>query len=424
MLGRFIRKLISGDVPLTDERAQLLAGAATAFRNLDYGAARDALREAHARGSLDAEGMRMLGTSLMHSGNLEEAELALRGALALRADNVDVHRTLAMTHLMAGNWIEGFSRYEACRNAYAMHMPDQELNRNWLRCVTDSLQAVPLWRGDQALQGKKLLVWSEYGHGDAIMYLRFLATIRERFMPDEILFMSVAEERCLFEAVGGEHFVETEWGWRPQPGEVDFHCSLISLPFLLKIDTANVPAAVPYMTVPEEKRAHWAERMRNRAAFRVGVCWAGNPGMSQDRLRSLSLKQLRPLFGAKGVELWSLQKDLVSRLALQSEHLPITDVMEDCRDFMDTAAVIENLDLVISVDSAVAHLAGALGKPVWLLNRFESEWRWMRGREDSVWYPTMRIFNQPQPRDWDTVIRRVTADLSALAGQERSAVAG
>ncbi len=414
MLARFFKKLIVGEVPLPGARDRLVAQGADAFRNLDYGTARDALLQANEMQPLDAEGLRMLGAALLHSGRLDEADLALRGALSFRADNVEIHKMLAMRHLLAGNWPEGLSRYEACRDAFVMHMPDQETNRNWLRCVRDSLQGIPSWRGEP-LRGKKLLVWSEYGHGDAIMNLRFLSVIQDRFEPEAIAFMSTAEEKCLFEAAGGERFFETEWGWRPQPGEFDFQCSIISLPHLLKIDATNVPGKVPYLTVPPGKREHWANRLAATAGFKVGLSWAGNPAMQLDELRSLSMAQLRPLFEVSGVTYFSMQKDEASRAALRAQRLPVVDMMDECKDFMDTAALIANLDLVISVDSAVAHLAGAIGKPIWLLNRFESEWRWMRDREDSVWYPSMRIFNQAEARNWTPVLGRVASELRALA---------
>lgn len=414
MLGRFFKKLIAGDVPLPDNRDHFVAAGVSAFRDLDYGKARDAFLQANAIRPLDADGFRMLGVSLLNSGRLDEAELALRAALGFRADNVEIHKMLAMKHLLAGNWLEGFSRYEACRNAFVLHTPDQELNRNWLRCVMDSLQGIPSWHGE-SLRGKRLMVWSEYGHGDAIMNLRFLSVVRERYEPDEIAFMSAAEEQCLFEAAGGGLFVETEWGWRPQPGEFDFHCSLTSFPYLLKIEASNVPGRVPYLAVPPDRKAAFAHRLAQGNALKVGLFWAGNPAMPLDRLRSLSPRQLMPLFGLHDVEYFSLQKDADSRHALKSSGLPVTDFMDDCHDFMDTAALIENLDIVISVDSAVAHLAGAIGKPVWLLNRFESEWRWMRDREDSVWYPTMRIFNQPESRNWEPVVDKVASELRVLA---------
>jgi hypothetical protein len=154
--------------------------------------------------------------------------------------------------------------------------------------------------------------------------------------------------------------------------------------------------------------------LRRYPDLKVGLVWAGNRQLKSDHLRSMKLDRYAPLMHIMGVQFFSLQKG-DSAQELGSLDWPIVDWMHDCGTLADTAALIANLDLVISVDTAVAHLAGALGRPVWLLNRFESEWRWMMAREDSPWYPTMRIFRQPGLHDWDSAITRVRGELDALA---------
>jgi ADP-heptose:LPS heptosyltransferase len=246
------------------------------------------------------------------------------------------------------------------------------------------------------------------------MTLRFLPVL-EQLGATEVAFLSVAAERCLFEAIGGKYFYEAQWEWKSRPGQFDFHCSILSLLSLLRVSASYVPGQVPYMRVPDTKRARWDRRLPITTNLKVGLVWAGNPDMPLDRLRSISLQEMAPLFSLEGVTYFSLQKERSARAELKAHSFPIVDWMDECEDFMDTAALIERLDMVISVDSAIAHLTGALGRPIWMLNRFASEWRWMRDREDTVWYPSMRLFNQTEPRNWNPVIERIADLLCKLA---------
>jgi len=170
---------------------------------------------------------------------------------------------------------------------------------------------------------------------------------------------------------------------------------------------------VPYVFVPLERKNQWAERMASVNGLKVGLVWAGNKQLSRDVVRSTQLKTLEQLKSFSEVAFISLQKGEANEDARAAEWIN-SDYIDDCVDFLDTAALVENLDLVISVDTSMAHLAGALGKPIWLLNRFESEWRWMNDREDSPWYSSMRIFRQPAMHDWYSVIKKVSAELETL----------
>jgi hypothetical protein len=202
-------------------------------------------------------------------------------------------------------------------------------------------------------------------------------------------------------------------------GEFDCHCPFMSLPLIFGTRVGTIPQEIPHMFVPDRLRAQWADRMAGVDAFRVGLVWAGRREFPQNEQRSVRLAQYSPLFDLDGVAFFSLQKGPdAGQVATLGR--PIFDWTGDCRDILDTAALMENLDLVISVCTSVAHLAGALGRPVWLLNRFQSEWRWMLGREDSPWYPTMRIFRQKRPGDWEDVIERIAAALRvATPGRAR-----
>jgi ADP-heptose:LPS heptosyltransferase len=184
----------------------------------------------------------------------------------------------------------------------------------------------------------------------------------------------------------------------------------MSLPFLFGTRVETIPREVPYLFVPDGLRKTWGDKLAGAHRPRIGLLWAGGKVFSRDALRSVRLEQFGPVFQSADATFVSLQKGDEARQIARTG-ASVLDRMDECLDLLDTAALIEQLDLVISVDTSVAHLAGALGKRVWLLNRFESEWRWMLEREDSPWYPSMRIFRQHKAGDWDEVMQRVAAAL-------------
>jgi hypothetical protein len=201
---------------------------------------------------------------------------------------------------------------------------------------------------------------------------------------------------------------------REDQSSFDIHCPLMSVPHLLGTSLDTIPNIVPYIDVPKELVDAWQMRLQPLNGLKVGLVWAGGKQTAKDHLRSVQLAQFRPLFSAADVQFINLQKgDPKNQLAASG--FPIVDWMDECVDVMGTAALIANLDLVISVDTSMAHLAGALGVPVWMMNRHESEWRWLLEREDSPWYPSMRIFNQQLPGEWDAVIRKMAGELERLS---------
>jgi hypothetical protein len=187
---------------------------------------------------------------------------------------------------------------------------------------------------------------------------------------------------------------------------------MMSLPYLAQTDRESIPHEVPYLVVPENVRNRWRTRLSGQSGMKVGLTWAGSKTLRIDAKRSIAPRELVPLTKIEGAQLISLQKER------DGAQIEILDWMDDCDDFMDTAGLIENLDLIISVDTAVAHLSGALGKPTWLLNRFRSEWRWGIGRKESDWYPSMKIFSQQQDSDWRSVLSVVAADLRLMASNQ------
>jgi len=196
--------------------------------------------------------------------------------------------------------------------------------------------------------------------------------------------------------------------------DFDYHCPLLSLPRLLSTTIATIPAETPYLQADPERVAVWRARLEPYPGLRVGLVWAGNPAMGADGRRSIALAQLSSLADLPGATFVSLQ---TGASAAQSPPLGMVllDWTDELIDFAETAALVEALDLIISVDTAVVHLAGALGRPVWLLNRFDCCWRWLLGRDDSPWYPSLRQFRQLKPGDWDSVLSRVRAALEQIS---------
>ena len=197
----------------------------------------------------------------------------------------------------------------------------------------------------------------------------------------------------------------------------DMHCALMSLPRAFRTRIASIPGATPYLRVPEKTSAHWQEKLALAAPdrFRIGIAWAGRKVHQYDARRSLNFSQILPLLEDERITWVSLQKWAPEdQRPSIPENIDWLDWTEELTDFADSAALVQNLDLVISIDSAMVHLAGALDKPVWMLNRFDTEWRWLQHREDSPWYAKLRIFNQPAFGDWASVLLKAKDELSRL----------
>lgn len=336
---------------------------------------------------------------------MSEALTCYRNALEIDPDFGDAQWNTAIASLYIGDYAEGFKYFES--RFYAGDMRHAE----HLQGVSAMMAGKPAWMG-KPMHGKALLVWTEQGFGDSLMFMRFLPELR-MLDPSRVLVAcepemldAMATLSCVDEVVSKEDPLS--------PEGFDLHCSLLSLPHLLGTTLANLPARVPYLIVPDEMKDFWRSRVAALSGLRVGLVWAGGRQLANDALRSLPLKAFGPLFDLPSISFVNLQKGEPAA-ELAELQWPVVDWMDECDDFLDTAALVDALDLVISADTAVAHLAGALGKPVWLLNRFESEWRWMLGREDSPWYPSMRIFTQPALHDWATVMAKIRHELLHLS---------
>jgi len=348
-----------------------------------------------------------LGNALHDQHRLEEAETAYFRALEIQPGYADAELALGLLKLLQGEYDLGLRLFEK-----RFHTGTASA-RAEIRAIMDSLQhhGYSSWDGS-ALDGKTLLVIAEQGFGDCLMMMRYLSSLKRRNLKKLIVYCYSPLKR-LFQV--HPDVDETTLISEPIPfGSFDIYCPMMSLPYLFHTRLDSIPNEVPYVVIPDENREMWSSRLpRDPSVLRVGLAWAGGKMTSTDQLRSIPLKQFLPLFGINDVQLFSLQKGDEAR---QSRKLgvPLLDYMDECGDFLDSAALIDQLDLVISVDTSVAHLAGALGKPVWMLNRFESEWRWMLHRENSPWYPSMRIFSQDVRGEWCGVIERTVMELANM----------
>jgi tetratricopeptide (TPR) repeat protein len=334
-----------------------------------------------------------LGIALMEQGRHEEARTRLERAIALDPDHAEGQFNLAVCHLLAGDFRAGWEgwewRWKLKRLAGRKRTFDQ-----------------PQWRGEHALDGKKILLHAEQGLGDTLQFCRYVekvkacgATVVLEVQPPLV---------SLLAGLGG---IEQVIGAGDPLPPFDWHCPLMSLPLALGTTANNIPSNVPYIRSSPSRVAMWRERLGDATKPRVGVAWTGNASRFNDRHRSLALAQLEP-FLPDGVEWISLQKDVrEADLGTLRSCNKIRHFGDELVDFAETAALVELLDLVITVDTSVAHLAGAMGKPTWVLLSFNADWRWLRDREDSPWYPTVRLFRQPIAADWESVMGRVREEL-------------
>jgi tetratricopeptide (TPR) repeat protein len=335
-----------------------------------------------------------LGNLLRMTGRVAEAVGCYRRALALAPDYPDAHFDLGMALLALGEFEAGWPEYEWRWKTPQMMAAARRLPQ-------------PQWRGEPAA-GRRLLIHAEQGFGDTLQFCRFAPLAAARGMA-----VLLEVPRPLARLCGSLPGVEAVVPLGETLPEFDLHCPMASLPLVLGTTLATIPASVPYLAAEAAAVAAWRERLPAEG-LRVGLVWAGNPSpdrpsrAAMDRRRSLAPDRLQGLLAVPGAHFVSLQKGGPTLPA----HAPVTDLMAEVADFADTAALVANLDLVIAVDTAVAHLAGALGRPVWLLDRFDPDWRWMTGRPDSPWYPSLRIYRQPAPGDWESVLAEVARDLN------------
>jgi Tfp pilus assembly protein PilF len=341
------------------------------------------------------------GNALLALGRPEDALLSYRRALTGRPDYAEARTNEGLSLLAVGDLVPGWQSYE-----HRWRLPKlAPLQRGF---------AAPLWTGAEQLEGKRLLLHAEQGLGDTLQFCRYAPLAAARGA--QVVLEVQAPLTRLMGTLDGVAQIIAQGEVRPS---VDLHCPLMSLPFRFGTTLETIPAAVPYLYPNPERVAFWRARLAPYPGRRIGLVWAGNPrrddpeSNSVDQRRSMHLTAFARLARLTGTTLVSLQKGAPGREARATTGISLLDWTEELDDFAETAALVAALDLVIGVDTSVVHLAGAMGRPVWVLNRFDRCWRWLRQRTDSPWYPTMRLFTQTKPNDWAGVMDAVHGVLAA-----------
>lgn len=344
-----------------------------------------------------AEAFNNLGIVLVYQGQVDEGAACYNRALELKPDYADAHLNRSLVWLAVGDWARGWKEYE-----WRWKGKKLQPERNFPE---------PRWDGT-SLAGKTLLLYAEQGLGDTLQFVRYAPLLQQRGArvvfecPKSLL-------KILARTPGIDQVVEQGQALPP----FDFHAPLLNLPALLGTTLNSVPVSIPYVFPDPEAVERWRRELAGMKGFRVGIAWQGNPQYRNDRHRSVPLAHFAVLGKIPGVTLISLQKGPgTDQLEAAAGKFEVHDLGrrldEEAGPFMDTAAVMKNLDLVITSDTAIPHLAGALGVPVWMATPFSPDWRWLREREDCPWYPTMRLFREPALGSWDVVFRRIADELN------------
>ncbi len=343
-----------------------------------------------------AEAHKNFAVALSEQGRLDEAEAAIRQAIRFQPDEPGWRMALAQILLFSGRLEEGWKQYEW--RWQTKNMPSQP--RGFVQ---------PLWTGKH--EGDRvLLLHAEQGFGDTIQFCRYVPLAAEKAK------VVLEVPRPLISLLAGLSGIDRIVATGEPLPPFQSHCPLLSLPRVFGTTLKTIPNRIPYLAADANRVAAWERRLSDLGGLRVGLVWAGGTVTPRNPQRSISSAKLDVLAGVPGVHYVSLQKfQMAGNRSVPPRSLGLLDWTDELDDFAETAALVEALDLVISVDTAVAHVAGALGKPVWLLNRFFPCWRWLSARDDSPWYPTLRQYRQKRLDDWDSVLWAVRTDLERLA---------
>jgi tetratricopeptide (TPR) repeat protein len=382
-----------------------------------------------------AEALNNLGFALKEQGRAEEAVVCLQEALRINPDCAEAHNNLGLAFIMQGKFKEAEAPFQE-----ALRIQPDYYSAHWNRALLWLLQGdfkrgwdehewrwrdpktpprpfvQALWQGE-ALSGRTILLHAEQGLGDTLQFVRYVPQVKARggivlveVQPALVRLLSRCPEIDRVIAQG-----------EPLP-PFDVHAPLFSLPRILETTSLErIPAAVPYLEADPGLVEFWRQRLESLPGMRVGIAWQGSPTYRGDRWRSVPLRHFAALAEVRGVSLISLQKGPGSEQLAQMPGLAVelADLDVTSGAFMDTAAVMKNLDLVITSDTAIPHLAGSLAAPTWMAVPYAPDWRWLLEREDSPWYPTMRLFRQRRPQDWDDVFTRIKAALEERVRERR-----
>jgi tetratricopeptide (TPR) repeat protein len=342
-----------------------------------------------------SEGHNGLGVALQRQNRFEEALANFRRAVWVKPDFAQAIINEAMVLLLLGRYEEGWPKYEWRRRLSLAHGIER---------------ALPPWQGED-IAGKTILLHSEQGLGDTIQFLRYVPLVAERArhvvleIPRALVRMAASLPIDNVTIVHKGRIA----------GGTDVHAPLLGLPRIFATRVDNIPGRVPYLMPRRPLVERWARALAGDSRLKVGLVWGGNKEHRGDRRRSIALAQLAPLLAIEGIAWHSLQVGERTAELAERPAGTLIDLSPRLTDFAETAGAILNLDLVIAVDTAVAHLAGALARPTWIMIPFSPDWRWLLDRDDSPWYPSVRLYRQPAPDDWDSVIARIAADVAARA---------
>lgn len=387
-LGRAKEALGAFDRALTARPRHPAAHVHRAIALLDLDRAPEALESAERAIALapgHAHAWYIRGNALRELSRHADAAGSFERAIAIEPAHAAAHANLADCRLVLGDFARGWEEYQ-----WRLALPARG-RRDF---------AEPLWTGTGEIAGRTILLHAELGLGDALQFCRYANEVAR--LGARVLLQVPAPLVPLLATLEGVESVHATGDALPA---FDLQCPLMSLPLALRSRLEGVPAQVPYLKSDPARVARWRERLGEKRAPRVGLVWRGSQGLANDK-RSMALAELLPVL-RPGIEWVSLQKDVPEAEAAALAASALRDVSDGLADFAETAAVVELLDLLVSVDTSVVHVAGALARPVWiLLPHNPHDWRWLLEREDSLWYPTARLLRQPRPGDWASVVRR------------------
>ena len=402
-LGRLEEALASydGALAIRPGFADALINRGTALQDLERPAeALASYDKALAIGPDNAAALYNRGIALRELKRAAEALASYDKALAIRPGFAAALHNRGMTNLLMGDLPAGWA---GCEHRWDREgAPQRRL-----------IAPYPVWKGED-IQGQRIIVYEEQGFGDIIQFSRYLTRLSAAGASVTFLVRS-SMHRLLRPFTPTIRLID-----EPPPGEsFDLQCALLSLPAAFGTTLDTVPADIPYLIPEAPLIAGWQRRIGNHG-LKIGICWQGNPSVRVDIGRSFPLRSCHPIAAVPGVRLISIQKSYgLDQLTTLPSGMTVETLGAELDDFVDTAAVIANLDLVITCDTSMAHLAGALGHPVWVVLKHVPEWRWMLDREDSPWYPTARLFRQRRPGDWDEVFERMATELAQIISGER-----
>jgi tetratricopeptide (TPR) repeat protein len=333
------------------------------------------------------------GNILIEGNNYRDAIAAFEKSVMLDPSFASAHLNEGLCRLLLGDTERGWEKYES-----RLRLPEYlDLKRDF---------AKPVWSGDSSLEGKTILIHAEQGFGDTLMACRYVPLVAA--LGARVVLEVKPELVRLMEGLDGVFALIARGQAVPQ---FDIHCPIMSLPRAFKTRLETIPGTVPYLRIPKENIDHWRWKLGD-SRFKVGIAWAGNPSFKNDRDRSITLRNILPVCSIPGAAFFSIQKDLRAGDAeILSANPHIAHLGTELNNFLETAAVMQSLDLIVSSDTSIVNLAGALGRPVWVLLSVNPDWRWLLDRTDSPWYPTARLFRQNKGGDWDSVVAEVRAEM-------------